>query len=500
MIRLSLLVPREILYEVSATALQAKKLGYTHAGGGNWRKGKSGPVIARSKGGKLVPVNAPDSPDKKRRTKKAPKKKGARGADTIRQIRKTAGEALVKSLKTEWSSVEEVREAVDKLSVTALATPNLSSQRKVDTGMPEEMYDEKTPAEARALRRAAIDYMDSIKAAVKKSPLNTVDEMKLYASFGNENARDALDTLRKFKAKGVKINSIESGKETNYYDRSLHLRFAKEHDLKSIDSTKNLQLSRIQTEKWRSQMTTAEVNRFGKDQEMWQGSGVYYNPRKEQIFKDINRLTRKYGAPDTGVKTMYRGMVVEDYDAPEFLSNFEIGSTIISPPSGYTSNHKVARSFGYGGDIGVRHVVVFNLKAASGNVKGIHLASTYRRTPTGKSRIKDSGNITERESIIPSTLGQKVSDVQIDLIAKIDSWDDEPVYQFVTNISLVQNSEPTKEKTMYEAKKPQLRRTGKSTAKKLLIKYMGGGIRGPEQKNVLDKYLGGKLGGRVNQK
>ena len=62
----------------SPAAVEAEKLGYTSAGFGNWRKGKSGPVVARTdkETGRLVPVKGADD-GAKNGAKKTAKKRTA---------------------------------------------------------------------------------------------------------------------------------------------------------------------------------------------------------------------------------------------------------------------------------------------------------------------------------------------------------------------------------------------------------------------------------------
>ena len=91
----------------SPAAVEAEKLGYTSAGFGNWRKGKSGPVVARTdkETGKLVPVKGADADakgDAEKTAKKRPSQR--RPPDTEEKPKapkprekKPSGEDLVKA-------------------------------------------------------------------------------------------------------------------------------------------------------------------------------------------------------------------------------------------------------------------------------------------------------------------------------------------------------------------------------------------------------------------
>lgn len=502
MIRLISLVPAHILYEASAASAEAKDKGYQHVGFGNWRKGDSGPVIARTdkKTGKLVPIGKAngvatkkgkqDAPTRVRKPKPDAETKSARGRDEIKQIYKTAGGALRKALKGEHNTPAEIKGVVDKLSQLAVMNPNRSSARAFDKHVPYELYTEMSPSEMKELKKSAVAYMDSIKAAIKKSSLETLDEMKVYASFNEKNSISALKTLKDLQNQGIRINSISTGSTGDHYNRKLHREFAQSHGLKSIRQSRNTELSARQIDSWRSQMPDIEVYRFYKNQFDWQQSGAFVNPDKTELYKYMNGVTRRYGVPDAGVKHVYRGMNLSHANGPAFLSHFKVGSAVVSPPSGYTSSHKVATEFATGGDLGVDHHIVINMKSAGDGIKGIHMAHTYRAQRKGPPESDDAYTF-EREIVAPSTMGQTVSDMQTDVIRKIDPWVEAPVYEFVTNISMIQDAEMTDEKTIYEAKKP--RPQDDKTAKKLFVKYMGGSVRGPsktQEKDPMD-HMGG---------
>ena len=123
------------------------------------------------------------------------------------------------------------------------------------------------------------------------------------------------------------------------------------------------------------------------------------------------------------------------------------------------------------------------------------MAHTYRAQRKGPPESDDAYTF-EREIVAPSTMGQTVSDIQTDVIRKIDPWVEAPVYEFVTNISMIQDAEMTDEKKIYEAKKPAPQ--DDKAARKLFVKYMGGSVRGPsktQEKDPMDH-----MGGKVNQK
>lgn len=466
MIKLVHLLPEQILYEVSATAQQAKNLGYTHAGGGNWRKGKSGPIIAKSKDGKLVPVKGADD-----KVTRQTKKKEAPGIGAAQQIYKGSGSKLIQTMKKTgawegWPAA--IRHVVTKLSIVAVASPDRKTLLQVARVVNSEEFDSLSRTEKTALRKSMVDYVDSIKAAMKDSPPDPMEQMKAFASFGDEASKVALAALKDLKNKGIEVGPITEGRYSDWRNNDLHRTYARSHNLRSTSKARNMKLADEQGDAWRSKISDKELDTLSKNQRVWQESEIYRSRSKRRIYREINQLTRKYGTPDTGVAFVYRGISIPHKDAAQFLTNFSVGDTMVSPPSGYTTSHQIA--LGFGAASTTQHAVIFNMKGAGGNVKGLHLAAS---TEMGLVHANENMGENEQEVIIPSTHNQKVSGMETSVVRKVNQ-DGATDYAIITSISLVQDTEQSERKTMHEAKKPKPK-TDKAT-RDLLDKYMGGSV------------------------
>jgi len=506
----------DLLLELSPAGQQAKKLGYTSAGFGNWRKEKGGPVIAKTKDGKLVPVKGaekggakkkpvaakgpvkkkakPDARPRARGAKDvAPKKKAPAeqpsGLNAIQQLHKKSTRSLIKAMaaNSEDFTSSDFKRVVQDVSTSAVMNPSKSTKQIISDNVFYYILQEMTP-EARQL---VVDYVDGIKAVAKQSPLTPIQKIEAYASFGDKASKQATKRIKALAANGVKIDNVIENRTSDFHDTAVHKKFAKSQNLKSLPSPTNLRKSKKQGDGWRGQMTPKEIISLGSIQYDWQEDAIYSNRAKKRIFKDINKLTRKYGVPDAGVSTVYRGMGIPHGSAATFLSNFRVGESVVSPPSGYSTDFQTAVDFGYNKDEG--HRVILNLKGdGDRNVGGIHFSSKHKPDGEGGISSDESHFVTEQEVVVPSTHGQRVSGMETTIAVTLDE-DDEPYYEFITHVSLIQDSKPGK-KTMFEAKKPSMSQDEK-TARSLYAKYMGGSVRGLSDRSqmLLKRFMGGRV-------
>lgn len=514
MIRLANLLPEQIIIEISPAAQQAKKLGYTSAGFGRWKKGESGPVIARTKDGKLVPVKGAkggakkkarsDKPTKSqakkapkgkaRATKKAVKREDTRSLKAVQQLYNKTKGSIVRALKRDGTYYADAE--FRQVAMFAMTSPNTEAKKVV-----EHLAGSDTSPETKQLM---LNYVNEVR---KMPPLSGVQKIEACASFGDRDSRAAWKRMQKLQASGIKLKVVfDDNWKNNPNDTETYKKYNehwdKTHGYTTLTESQTSRLSIKQGHAWRQQMTSMEIEELAHNQIKWKSWSLWSKPVvRKRIWSQLNTLTRKYGTPDLEVPVVYRGMSFSHAKAGSFLSNFEVGKTIVSPPSGYSTAPDVAEQFAYAYQYEGEHKVLINLKGArKKNVKGIHFQTNYMGPGNGKRARPGEhggGSFEEQQEVaIPSTVGQKV--VEMETVVTVQNhYMGEPVFAFVTHISLEQDSEPLTKKTIYEATKP--RSQDEKNALRLFIKHMGGSVSGEKdgrRLRLLKKYMGGK----VNQK
>lgn len=318
------------LFLEATAAEEAKQRGYNPRPFGYWEK--NGKIVARTVDGKLELVSDDEPSQSEPSTEPDPKPTGMSAKDagtapsntvTQKDAKKTAGIPVGDEEDGPESHVDGSESAPQQ----PIAKPNPHRLKMGNLGMPAEL-----------------------------------DTLDIY--FGGEN--DEFDLCREILPGEEVIVMTKWEVDEFIYGEDIPFK-PTEFRKKSLESADK------QHREWRSKLPDDQRSKLFKVQHEWQGKGHYHKNEeyKEKVNSFINSL------PPSEVDVFYpieRGMSIDSEKIEDFLKEFRVGEDVTTPPSGFSTDPRAARSFAIPYVRGRVGVLVRVLPNEQGKVNGICLS------------------------------------------------------------------------------------------------------------------------------